>query len=190
MEKHTPKLFSDVELVQGPLHLISSILNQENTIKNESSKLIGSGSSSNPISEIFKSSQKHQKGFKSIPESKIIEEMSLIEIERFDLIEERVQFMLEYLISKGTCSFLEQNESKNIVIKKLVKSLKVLKEKQRVPKDEENKNAQSNVGMFISSCKHIFDEIFKQSYFVKIQSWKESNTFDSFESNDEVNVLK
>ena len=119
MEKHTTKLFSDIELVQGPLHLISSILNQENTIKNESSKLIGtgSGSASNQIAELFKNNQKQQIGLKNIQDNKISDNISSIEIERFDLIEERIQMMLEYLISKGTCSFLEQNDSKNSTIK-------------------------------------------------------------------------
>lgn len=117
MEKHTTKLFSDVELIQGPLYLISSILNQENTVKNESSKLIGSGPASNQIAELFKSNQKQQIGIKNTQESKILQNISSIEIERFDIVEERVQMMLEYLISKGTCSFLDQNDSKNTIIK-------------------------------------------------------------------------
>ena len=76
------------------------------------------------------------------------------------------------------------------LLNKLSKSLKVLKEKQKIPKEEESKNNQSNVEMFTSFWKRIFDEIFKQSYYVKLQSWKDNNMFDSFESNDEISILK
>jgi hypothetical protein len=37
-------------------------------------------------------------------------EINEAEVQRLDNIEERTQIMLEYLISKGTCSFLEQSE--------------------------------------------------------------------------------
>ena len=105
MEKNVPKLFSEVDLFQLPILLISSILNQEQTLKNEYTKLLNSllepeGADS------FRSSTKNTLSDEREIEAKISNELTTVQTERFEHIEERVQSFLELIISKGSWTIL------------------------------------------------------------------------------------
>ena len=173
MEKNVPKLFSEVELFQLPILLISSILNQEQTLKSEYTKLLSSLSEPGR-SDSFRSSIKNTLSDEREIEAKISNELNTVQTERFEHIEERVQSFLELIISKGSCPFLEQSETKSLHMKRLSKSMRVLRDKLKLPKDEELKVNTSTIGIFSVTSKQIFDEIFKQGNGIRARKWKNS----------------
>lgn len=73
---------------------MTSFQAQENTLKSEFSKMMNSLIQDNDVST--------QKMKKLAENTNLDKEINEAEIERLDNIEERIQVMLEYLISKGT----------------------------------------------------------------------------------------
>lgn len=95
--------------------------------------------------------------------------------------------MLEYFISKGTCPFLEQNESKNTLMKKLTKSMRVLRDKLKGHKEEESKSGPQLLGG-ISTAEQPYLKLFKYAGEIRSKIWKEN--VNQFEDEMELTHLK
>ena len=94
MEKGVTKLFNEVDMFQAPAMLLFSMHEQEVALKAEYSKL---------LSSLAQTSENFLPGLRgTLGQPGLEKDIDDYHIERLSYIEERVQMMIEYLISKGT----------------------------------------------------------------------------------------